>query len=247
MIRTFLVLLLFTLGVVLLGPLLVLWTLLAGSPDLMNATAQKFIRLGARVAAVRIRVEGLENIPAHVCVFAANHVSNVDPLALFIAIPGRVGILVKRELFRVPILAAAMRVSGYVRVDRASREAAGGVGAAAQRLKKGLSLLVFVEGTRSRDGRLQSFKKGAFAIAIQAKVPIVPVSIAGTQRILRKGAWRVHPGQVTIHFAQAVDASEYTRDRRSELIAKVRSQIVADLPADQRPSAGSPSTPAVKE
>lgn len=246
MIRTFFVLLLFTLGVVLLGPFLVLWTVLAGSPDLMNATAEKFIRLGARMAAVRIRVEGLENIPACVCVFAANHVSNVDPLALFITIPRRVGILVKRELFRIPILAMAMRVSGYVRVDRASREAAGGIGAAVEKLKSGLSLLVFVEGTRSRDGRLQSFKKGAFAIAIEAKVPIVPVSIAGTQRILRKGGWRVHPGQVTIHFAPAVDASEYTMNRRSELIARVRSQIAADLPADQRPLTGSPFTPAAK-
>lgn len=247
MIRTFLVLLLFTLGVVLLGPFLVLWTLVTGSPDLMYATAQKFIRLGARIAEVRLRVEGLENIPARVCVFAANHASNVDPLALFVAIPGRVGILVKRELFRIPILTTAMRVSGYVRVDRASREAAGGIGAAVQRLKKGLSMLVFVEGTRSKDGRLQPFKKGAFAMAIQAKVPIVPVSIAGTQRILRKGAWRVHPGQVTIHFAPAVDASEYTKDRRAELLARVRSQIAADLPVDQRPLTGFPSTPAAKE
>jgi len=140
-----------------------------------------------------------------------------------------------------------MRVSGYVRVDRASREAAGGVAAAVERLKKGLSLLVFVEGTRSGDGRLQSFKKGAFATAIQAKAPIVPVSIAGTQRILRKGAWRVHPGQVTIHFAPAVDASEYTMDRRSELIARVRSQIAANLPIDQRPLTGSRSTPTAQE
>lgn len=247
MIRTFLVLLLFTLAVVLLGPFLVLWTVLAGSPDLMNATALKFVRLGARIAAVRIRVEGLENIPARVCVFAANHASNVDPLALFVAIPCRVGILVKRELFRIPILATAMRVSGYVRVDRASREAAGGVGTAVQRLKEGLSLLVFVEGTRSMDGRLQSFKKGAFAMAIQAKVPIVPVSIAGTQRILRKGTWCVRPGQVTIHFGQAVDASEYTKDRRAELLARVRSEIAADLPVDQRPLTGFPSTPGAKE
>jgi 1-acyl-sn-glycerol-3-phosphate acyltransferase len=246
MIRTFAVLLLFTPGVVLLGPLLVLWTVIVGSPDLMYWTAQKFIRLGARVAAVGLKVEGLENIPARVCVFAANHASNIDPLALIISTPTRVGILVKRELFRIPILAAAMRVSGYVRVDRASKQAAAGIGAAVQTLKRGLSLLVFVEGTRSVDGRLQSFKKGAFAMAIQAKVPIVPVSIAGTQHILRKGAWSVHPGEVTIRFAPAVDASGYTIDRRPELIARVRAQIAADLPADQRPLAGSPSAPAAE-
>lgn len=247
MIRTFAVLLLFTVGVVLLGPFLVLWTLIAGSPDVMNATAQKFIRLGARIAAVPIRVEGLENIPADVCVFAANHTSNIDPLVLLISIPVRVGIFVKRELFRIPILAIAMRLSDYVAVDRASREAAAGVGAAVQKLKNGHSLLVFVEGTRSTDGCLQSFKKGAFAMAIQAKVPIVPVAVAGTQRILRKGAWRVHPGQVIIRFAPAVDASQYTMARRRELIARVRSQIAADLPAEQQSMADAPSTRAAEE
>ena len=240
MIRTLLVSCYYALAVLLVLPFLILWSVITGKPDLMYGLSMKAVRLGNRIAGIRVRTFGLENIPPGPCVFAANHASNVDPLALFPAIPRRVGILVKRELFRVPILATGMRRAQFIPVERSGREAIE-VGDAAMRcLKGGLPLAIFVEGTRSPDGRLRPFKKGAFAIAIQAGAPIVPVSIAGAQHLMRKGERILRPGEVTIRFGPAVDASQYTMERRSELLVRVESLVAAGLPADQQPLLAAP-------
>ena len=110
-------------------------------------------------------------------------------------------------------------------------------------------MAVYPEGTRSPDGRLRPFKKGAFVMAIQAGVPVVPVSIAGAQTLLRKGDWRLHPGEVTVRFGPAVDASNYAMERRSELLARVESLVAAGLPEDQQPlpseSSSDPDIPTV--
>ncbi len=238
MIRTFAVVVFVTLGIVLAFPWLIVWSLLAGNPELLYGTATKAIRLACRMAGLRIRVEGLENIPARACIFAANHVSNLDPPALVAVIPRRVSFLAKKEIFRIPILATAMRVAQFVPVDRASREAAtASVDIAAGRLKDGLSFAVFPEGTRSPEGRMLPFKKGTFVMAIQAGAPVVPVSVVGTQNLMQKGKWTLRPGEVTIRFGPAVDASEYTLERRGELLARVESLVAAGLPPEQRPAA----------
>lgn len=243
MIRTFAVVLFIALGIVLAFPWLIVWSLLVGNPDLLYGTAMKAIRLACRMAGLRIRVEGLENIPARACIFAANHASNLDPPALVAVIPRRVSYLAKKELFRIPILATAMRVAQFVSVDRASREAAtASVDMAAGRLKEGLSFAVFPEGTRSPDGRMRPFKKGTFVMAIQAGAPVVPVSIVGAQNLMQKGKWTLRPGKVTIRFGPAVDASEYTLERRGELLARVESLVAAGLPPEQQPTAPSGET-----
>jgi 1-acyl-sn-glycerol-3-phosphate acyltransferase len=240
MIRTVAVVAFIVLGIVLVFPWLIVWSLLAGNPEMLYGTAMKAIRLACRMAGLRIRVEGLENIPARACIFAANHTSNLDPPALVSVIPRRVSFLAKKEIFRVPILATAMRVAQFVPVDRASREAATvSVDIAATRLKEGLSFAVFPEGTRSSDGRMLLFKKGTFVMAIQAGAPVVPVSIVGAQNLMQKGKWTLRPGEVTIRFGPAVDASEYTLERREELLARVESLVAAGLPLDQQPAAPS--------
>jgi 1-acyl-sn-glycerol-3-phosphate acyltransferase len=235
MIRTFLVVLLFALAIILVLPWLLLWTLITGNPDLMYGLAVKVVRCANRLAGMRVRVEGIENIPPGACVFAANHASNVDPLALVVAIPRRVSILVKRELFRIPVLSMAMRLAQFVPVDRSRKEGAAIVDAAVRFLQKGISFVVFAEGTRSPDGRLRPFKRGAFTMAIEARVPVVPVSIGATQRIMKKGELSLHPGEVTVRFGSAVDATEYTMEHRAELIARVESLVAAALPLDQQP------------
>jgi 1-acyl-sn-glycerol-3-phosphate acyltransferase len=236
MIRTIIVVSYYALGLVLVMPWLILWSLLTGSPDFMYQMTMKAVRSGLRIAGIRVRVEGLENIPPGVCIFAANHVSNMDPLAFVPAIPRRVSLLAKDEIFRIPILSKAMRLAKLIPVDRADREAAASsVDIAVQYLKEGLSFAVYPEGTRSRDGRLLPFKKGTFVMAIEAGVPVVPVSIAGAQTLMRKGDWTVQPGEVTIRFGRAVDASKYTMDHRSELLARVESLVAAGLPEEQRP------------
>jgi 1-acyl-sn-glycerol-3-phosphate acyltransferase len=236
MIRTIIVVLYLVLGLVLVMPWLILWSLLTGSPDFMYQMTMKAIRSGLRIAGIRVRVEGLENIPSGVCIFAANHVSNMDPLAFVPAIPRRVSLLAKKEVFRIPILSKAMQLAKLIPVDREDREAAASsVDLAVGYLKEGLSFAVYPEGTRSRDGRLLPFKKGTFVMAIEAGVPVVPVSIVGAQTLMRKGDWTMQPGEVSIRFGSAVDASKYTMDQRGELLARVESLVAAGLPEDQRP------------
>ena len=236
MIRTILAVVYLTLGIVLVMPWLILWSLATGSADFMYGVTMRVLRAGVRIAGIRVCVEGVENIPPGVCIFAANHVSNIDPLAFVPAIPRRVGLLVKKELFRVPILSKAMRMAKFVPVERENREAAAGsVETALEYLKGGLSFAVYPEGTRSRDGRLLPFKKGAFLMAIRAKVPVVPVSIAGAQDLMRKGRWSVRPGEVTIRFGPPVDSLAYTVEQRGNLLARVEELVAAGLPDDQKP------------
>ena len=236
MIRTIAVVLFLALALLLVMPLFILWTLLTGTADLMYEVAMKTVRASLRIAKIRVRVEGLENIPPSVCIFAANHISNVDPIAFVPAIPRRVSVLLKSELFRIPILSTAMRLAKFVPVDRADKEAAvASVNVALGVLKEGLSLAVYPEGTRSPDGRLRPFKKGTFALAIEAGVPIVPVSISGAQHLMRKGEWTMRPGEIVVRFGPSVDASQYTMERRMELLARVEELVAAGLPEDQQP------------
>src|SRR5215472_17086920 len=105
MIRTIALALFLVLALLLVMPFFIVWTVLSGSPDAMYEMAMKTVRTSLCIANIRVRIEGLENIPVGVCIFAANHISNVDPLAFIPAIPRRVSILLKAELFRIPILA----------------------------------------------------------------------------------------------------------------------------------------------
>ena len=236
MIRTLSLAFFFSFAVVLGLPWLVLWTILTGNPDFMYGAAMKAVRFGNRLAGIRVRVVGLENIPVRPCVFIANHASNVDPLVFIPAIPRRVGILVKRELFRIPIFSTAMMRAQFTPVDRGDRESSGkSVSVAAQMLKEGLSHAIFAEGTRSPDGRLRPFKKGGFTMAIEAAAAVVPVAIAGTQKLLEKGSWIITPGEAQVTFGPAVDASEYALERRAELAERVESLVAAALPAEQQP------------
>lgn len=241
MIRSILLLIYLALCIVVVLPWFILWTVLTGNPELMYAMSMKAVRGGNRIAGMRVRVEGIENVPPGACVFIANHVSNVDPLAMFPAVPQRLGVLIKKELLNIPILSAGMRRAHFVPVDRSDREAAAAsVDIAVRDLKEGVSFAIFAEGTRSADGRLRQFKRGGFSIAIAAASPVVPVSIAGTQHILRKNDWKLHPGEVTVRFGPAIDAAAYTPDRRTELLDRVHAAVAAGLPPNQQP-AGSPA------
>jgi 1-acyl-sn-glycerol-3-phosphate acyltransferase len=236
MIRTVFLGLYLSLCILLALPWLILWSIITGSPDLMYALAMKAVLVGNRVFGIRVHVGGLENIPPGACVFVSNHVSNVDALAFIPSIPQRVAILIKKELMRIPILATGMRAAGFVPVNRSDRDAAAAsVELAVKRLKEGISFAIFAEGTRSSDGRLQPFKRGGFTIAIDAGAPIVPVSIAGTQRLLPKGDWKLRAGDVFVRYGPPVNASAYTLDRRAELASRVHSLIAAGLPPEQQP------------
>jgi len=191
-----------------------------------------------RMAGLRVRIEGLENIPSGTCLFAANHVSNIDPPAIVSAMPRRIAVLAKRSLFAIPIVGRAFRISQYVPVDRGNaKRAAASVALAAEYMKSGTSFLIFPEGTRSPDGRLLPFRRGAFAMAIEAGVPVVPVACSGAHRVLAKNSLRIRPGEVVVHFCPAIDSAPYARDERGALAERVHAAIAAALPVDQQPAA----------
>jgi 1-acyl-sn-glycerol-3-phosphate acyltransferase len=242
MIRTIIVLLYFSLAMLIVLPILVLWTLITGDATFMYDRFQEGLRIGLRVAGIHVHVEGAQNIPQDVCIFASNHASNLDPIALTPNIPRRVALLAKKEVFKIPVLSKAIRLAKLVPVDRSDSEAAAeSVELAIKYLKEGLSFCVYPEGTRSRDGRLLPFKRGTFVMAIRAGVPVVPVSLAGTQNLMRKGDWRIYPGEVTVRFGPAVTTTGQGIEQREELRRIVQGIVAAGLPEDQKPLGEQPA------
>ncbi len=237
MIRTGFVALSLGLYTLILGPPLILYTLVTRSAEVMYWVGVKGLVFITRVAGMRVNVEGRENIPEGVCLFVANHTSNADAPAIVGAIPRRLAIFGRKSLFDIPIVGLAFRLAKFVPVDRGNREAAlGSVKQAVEYIKTGSSFLVYPEGTRSPDGRMQRFKKGSFVMAIEAGVPIVPVACAGAHRIMKKNSLIIHPGKVTVRFGKPVDVSGYTVEQRNALAEKVHDAVAAELPDDQKPA-----------
>ncbi len=244
MIRSAFVSLFVAVAIFLVLPWYILWTAITGDAGPMYRVSMKACRVVCRIAGMEVFIEGLENIPAGACIFIANHASNLDPLALMPWIPLRVSVLLKQELLNVPVLSFGMRQAKFVPIRREDRESTtASLEACREVLRRGLPLLIFAEGTRSRDGRLRHFKKGAFVLGIEAGVPIVPVSISGTRNLLPPGSSSLRPGEVTTRIGPAVDAAKFTSDRRSELTAQVEALVAAGLPPEQRPLAKTPVTP----
>jgi len=167
--------------------------------------------------------------PGKPYIFAANHQSQFDILVL----QGFLGInfrwLAKKELFRVPIWGAAMSRAGYIPIDRShGRQAIKSLGDAAQKIAAGTSVIIFPEGTRSKDGKLHDFKAGAMVLAIKSGVPIVPVAIRGTYEILPKGELLVTPGKVQIRLGRPIETKNYS-SRDKHALARVSQEAVAEL------------------
>jgi 1-acyl-sn-glycerol-3-phosphate acyltransferase len=144
------------------------YTLMVGDVNLLYRVAMWIAHAGVRAAGIRMEISGVEHVPAgRSCIFMCNHVSNLDPPVVLPLLPGRSSVLLKKELMSIPILGPAMRLGKFVPVDRGSRRdaAKASVETAADALRSGLHILVFPEGTRSRDGRLSTFKKGPFFLA----------------------------------------------------------------------------------
>ena len=212
------------------------YSLVRGNIHFLYRLSMGIAALGLRAAGIRVHATGLDSLPAgQACIFMANHVSNLDPPVLLPLIPGQTSVLLKASLMRIPILGTAMRLGKYVPVERNnSREGARrSVNAASEVIRSGLHLCVFPEGTRAPDGHLRPFKKGPFFLAEQTGAPIIPVAIAGTERLLRKGSAAIHPGTVHLAFLPAIHPRDFrTRD---ELMRAVRDAIAAALPPELQP------------
>ncbi|HWC18203.1 MAG TPA: lysophospholipid acyltransferase family protein [Terriglobales bacterium] len=210
------------------------WTWISGNADFLYEVAMWIARIGLWLAGVRVSVEGRERIdPDATYIFMCNHVSNLDPPILIPKLPRRTSVLVKKELFQVPVLGRAMLMGDLVPVDRRNREAAvNSMKHAEEVMGRGLNMTVFPEGTRSPDGRLLPFKKGPFYLAIDSGIPVVPVTILGSEALMPKGSTTIHPGTVRLVFHQPISPMQFSG--KEELIAAVRQAVSSELPASLR-------------
>ena len=234
MIRAIALLSFWGISILLVGPLLVIYAVLTGNADRLYYTACGLARLGVLLVDVKIEVRGLEYLePGHNYIFMSNHVSNLDPPVMIPVIPGRCSVLVKKELFRVPILGTGMRLGDLVPVDRGDRQAAiEGVQAATAVLRKGLHMVIYPEGTRSSDGRLLPFKKGPFHLAMDSGVPVVPVTILGTYESWPKTRFALRPGTATVVFHPPIIPHDFAD--REELTKAVWKTIASALPPERQ-------------
>lgn len=236
MIRTAIVAVFLTLYTIVVAPLLMLHAWITGNVNPLFRAGISGAYFSALLVGIKIKVEGREKIPSGTCLFLANHTSFVDPVPIVWAIHRRIAILLKRSLLSIPIIGWAFRIAKFVPVDRSNaRSGIASAELATERMKQGLSFLAYPEGTRSYDGRLLPFKKAMFAIAINARVPIVPMVLIGAHRIAPKGSLSITPGDVTVRFGDSIDASAYTIAQRRELAGRVHSAMAALLPPDQQP------------
>jgi len=234
LIRTIVLLAFWGVSIFIAGPVLLLYALISGDINPLYNISAGLAIFGVRLAGVKIEVRGMERLEAgRNYIFMANHSSNLDPPVLLPTIPGRCSVLVKKEVFRVPILGTGMKMTSLVPVDRSDRESAiESVNAAIAVLRQGLHMLIFPEGTRSSDGRLLPFKKGPFHLAIDSGVFVVPVTILGTFELWPKTRFALRPGTATVVFHMPIDPRSYPD--RDSLMKAVAETIASALPPERR-------------
>src|SRR5450755_736002 len=236
MFRTLFIGVFLSIYILLVGPPLLVYTLVSRNPDPLYWAGINRVMFFVRAVGVRVRIAGTERIPAGVCLFVANHTSSADAPAVVGAIPRRIAILLKESLFKFPIVGQAFLLARFIPVNRKERDSAlESLDKAIESLKAGQSFLIYPEGTRSPDGRLQDFKKGAVVMAIKAAVSIVPVACSGAHRVMEKRSLEIHPGEILVEFLEPIDASDYCFEQRDDLNRKVHDALAAGLPPDQRP------------
>ena len=234
MIRTILMLGFWALAVPVTALIFFPWVLVTGNILPLYRAGIWAAWAGVRIAGVKVQVQGRERLdPKRTYIFMANHVSNLDPPILVPLIPGRTSVMAKRELFRYPILGKALRMASLVPVDRGNRDAGiAAVSAAAEVVKQGIHMTIFVEGGRSFDGKLLPFKKGPFYLAEECRMPVVPVTISGTHFVMPKSRLAIKSGLVTVMFHPPIEPEEF--GSREELMEKVRTVINGGLPEEYR-------------
>jgi 1-acyl-sn-glycerol-3-phosphate acyltransferase len=207
------------------------WCWITGNVLPLYKATRFMLSSSCRLAGVRLRVEGLDRVPRdRACIFMSNHVSNLDPPALISLIPGRTSAFMKRSLMELPILGTGFRQGEFIAVDRTGNpdDAKRSVAEAQRVLLKGVHITTFVEGTRSPDGRMLPFKKGPFYLATAAGASCIPVSVYGTETMLRKGSLRIHPGVAHVIFHPPIEPADFAT--RDALMHAVRAAIASGLP-----------------
>jgi len=229
-VRTFVLVPLFFVWTLVLATFIIVYGSFRPASPIHDAIVRHWARLFLAIPPVKLDVEGIENVdPAKRYVVASNHLSMVDIPLLIRVLPLAGRYLSKKEVFRIPVVGTAMRIIGMISIDReagggSTRQAVNdGVQLAAER---GYSLLVFPEGTRATEGTMLPFKKGAFRIAIDTGLPLLPVVLEGTERVLAPGSKVFRRGDVSVRILPPIDTSNMTnKDDLSQLMADVEADI----------------------
>jgi 1-acyl-sn-glycerol-3-phosphate acyltransferase len=213
------------------APIGMLLAMTFGWTDLLYVFGHAGAQLGLSLAGIRFKVAGRENVPqGRAAVYCANHQSNVDPPVLYRAVHPRLHVLYKQEIDRIPLLARAFRMAGFIPIDRHNKESAlRSIEAGASSLRSGHSFLIFPEGTRSKTDQLLPFKKGGFRMAIKAGAPIVPVAISGGRAAMVRGSFIIRPVTLTIRVGRPVETRAVDVEARDVLIERVRHEIATLL------------------
>jgi len=227
MFRVLLAVPLIALDTLVFGGAAVLAGLLDRTGRLCRHLARAWARVLLRGLGVRVEVTGGANVPQGPAVYAANHGSALDIPILFGYLPVDFRIIHKRSLYLIPLVGWTLYLAGHVGIDRGNAfRAHRSLMAAAARIGAGTSLAVFPEGTRSPDARVRPFKRGSFVLALEAQVPVVPLSLAGVKRVAPRGLLTLRPGTVRLAIHPAVVTTGLGPDAAESLAEDVR-QVVA--------------------
>lgn len=216
---TFIVLYLIIVGIPVLS-----YCRIVGNPRLALYLTKVLDRMMLFVAGVKLEVTGLEKInPRLGYVFVGNHRSHVDAAVVFKTIPGDVRFLIKKEVFRIPLLSFALRTMGMIEVDRSDTEAAArSIDRAVSEIRAGRSVILFPEGTRSRKPEVLPFKKGAFVLAIKSQAAVVPFTLIGAGEALPPDTILLYGGKVQLIFHEPIETSGMSLEDRDQLLLRTQ-------------------------
>ncbi|MGD9763864.1 MAG: lysophospholipid acyltransferase family protein [Candidatus Binatia bacterium] len=201
-----------------------------GSP--IDVIGRWWGRCIVRACGIHLQVEGLEHLqPGQSYVLVSNHLSNFDIWCTLASMPITIRFVAKNELLRVPVLGQALALSDHIVIDRQNPDAAiARINEAAAHTPEGIGILFYGEGTRSRDGQVHEFKKGAVSLALLAQLPLVPMSVSGTRKFLPRGCAVIRPGgRVRIVLGEPIATAGLPFAVRDELNARVRDAVVRNF------------------
>jgi len=231
MIRTIFVWSCIVVAAAIIGSLCIVCYPLNPNGRLNHHLARLWAKVALRANGVKVGVEGLDCIAGQgPYIFMSNHQGSYDIFALLGHLPFQFKWLAKREIFSIPILGWAMKATGYISIDRqGGRETVKAMKTAAEKIRQGMSVVIFPEGSRSPDGSIQPFKKGGFTLAIKSQVPIVPIVISGSREIIKKGKMKVYPGSISILIDRPVETKGFTMKDREPLMERLHGIIVSNF------------------
>jgi len=230
--------------VFLLSPCIAIYTIVLGTLSLLSSLfdrsgylahwcARMWSRLILATSGVRVAARGLERLePGRTYVFVANHQSIFDIPILFWSLPHQLRIIAKESLGNIPFVGWHLRRTGHMLVDRKRPDSNRVIHWAERLTSSGLSLIVFPEGTRSRDGRVARFKGGSFYVALEAGLPVVPLSVIGSRHVMLKGRLTAYPGEVGLVVHDPIDTTGLVGADAKEFGERVRRIIAPDAESD---------------